>query len=154
MFKRAAVLVAGVVIGAVAVAGVAAATGSDDKTELGAPEGVAPVLAQAPNARLAALIDGGSTVGSLTVVRQVGVAEVTNPATGVFCVRAAASTGIKPAKVVPIVSTEYTLTTGFDTATQWASGRTSCPSGTVEVRTFDTSTSDAVNGAAFTIVIP
>ena len=152
MFKRAAVLVAGIAIGAMTVGGVALATGVDGKAE--SAEGVAPIAAEAPNARLAALVSGGASAGSFTVRRQVGVAQITNPQAGVYCVKPAAGTGVKPAKAVPIVGTEYANTSGFDSFAMWNSARPSCPTGNIEVDTFDSSAEARVNPVSFTIVVP
>src|SRR5688572_11642215 len=58
--------------------------------------------AVAPNARLAALIRprGG-------VVRQTGVAAVSNPEVGVYCIRPTTASGVVPNESIVIVSPEF-----------------------------------------------
>lgn len=116
----------------------------------GGQEGVN--LAEAPTARVAVWVDGEGT-GSYTVKRGRGIAFVTNPADGTFCVRTNAP-GLHPGRVIPTVAVEYSLSELNTAAAQWRSGRPFCPAGTIEVVTFDTSTGGANNTTSFTVTIP
>lgn len=154
MFTRAALLVVGIAVGALSVGGVALANGIGDKAESSSSEGVPPVAVDAPNARLAVLISGGTSTGSFFLRRQVGVAQVSNPDVGVFCIKPTVSSGVKPSKAVPIVSAEYTYTVGFDSFAMWDSGRTGCPTGNIQVNTFDSAADTRANSVSFTVVVP
>src|SRR4051812_41148749 len=104
--KRVVIAMAGVVLLGATWVGVSAATGA--------------VVAQAPNARLALLVDGGDTPGTFVVLRKKGVASVTNPLTGFYCITPSSST-MKLGKVVPIVALEASGTPNSDTTVAWSS---------------------------------
>ena len=118
----------------------------------GDAEGVAaPVRASAPSARLAALVrpDG-------TLARKRGVASVTKPETGEFCITPKASTGIDVARVVPQVSVEWGLSIGNANLAQVYANADDCPAGDLEVRTFngDGASFGEADTVAFTITVP
>ena len=132
-------------------AGVAVAAGGGGR-EAANPEGVSPpVAADAPGARLALVVDVGDTLGITHIHQNKGVQSVTNPATGIFCVKAAPSTGIRAGRAVPMVSTEWNFSANDQTVVQWNSNRQICTAGTFEVRSFDTGGQQ--NNAGFTMVI-
>ena len=81
----------------------------------GAVMATGPVTAQAPNARLALLVDGNDIVGSFTVLRKKGVAAVTNPYSGIYCIKPSSST-MALGKIVPIVALEVNGTPAADPA--------------------------------------
>ena len=114
---------------------------------------VAAIVAQAPNARLAALIAPGPKI-----IRNKGVASVTRLATGVYCIKPAASTGIDPSNSIAIVSVEF-FWSGFNEVTvQWASQGSGCGSDKFGVYTLGDFNLDAKytfsNSVGFSIYVP
>ena len=105
------------------------------------------------NARVIVFVDGNNP-RSRIVKRSAGVQTVTNPVPGRFCLRPTAASGVDPADTVPIVSTEYIGTSGFDGFAQWNSSRQGCPQGTFTINTFDASEGTPLNDVAFTVLIP
>ena len=105
------------------------------------------------NARVVVFVDGNNP-RTRVVKRSAGVQSVTNPVPGRFCVRPTVASGVDTADTVPIVSTEYIGTSGFDGFAQWNSSRQGCPQGTFTINTFDASTGTALNDVAFTVLIP
>lgn len=111
-----------------------------------------PVTAQAPNARLALLVDGGDLVGNFAVLRKKGVASVTNPLTGVYCIKPS-STTMALGKIVPMVAPEVNGSFNADTTAAWNSLLVYCPKGTIEVDTFQVSTRVHRNNVGFTVTV-
>lgn len=107
--------------------------------------------AQSPSARLTALIAPGGNL-----IRSKNVANVTNPAVGITCIRPTPGRGISVGRIVPAVSVEWGWSSGNDLVAYYFSNEpsffTDCPAGYIEVRTydFDGNPSDRV---AFTIVV-
>lgn len=147
--KRFLYVLLGVALSAAVFGGVAMANGGG-KGEA-APSDTETVAAQAPGARMAVYVQGGAAAGTFTVVRQQGVVSVSNPANGVYCIKPVA--GVSPAKIVPMVSTEYSNTAGFDSLAQWSVEKAGCPSGTFRISTFDVSVGGLFNQVAFTVVV-
>jgi hypothetical protein len=138
-----------VVLAAAVFTGVATATGESDKgADLPAEGGT--VAAQAPNARLAVHVNGGSS--GFTVLRAKGAISISNPQPGTYCIRPVST--IKVGRAVPTVATDYWGTGGFDTFAQWNSGRPTCAAGRIQVNTFDASAGTPYNDVAFTVVVP
>jgi len=115
------------------------------------PEGNVPVDADSM-ARVLVHVDGQPS--GRVIKRSRGVQSVTNPVPGRFCLRPTAASGVSPANTVPIVSTEYIGTSGFDGFAQWNASRQGCPGGTFAINTFDASESRALNDVSFTVVVP
>jgi len=105
------------------------------------------------NARVIVFVDGNNP-RSRVIKRSVGVQAVNNPVPGRFCLRPKPDTMVDTANAVPIVSTEYIGTSGFDGFAQWNSARQGCPQGTFTINTFDASTGTPLNDVAFTVLIP
>ena len=114
-------------------------------------EGIVPVVTDG-NARLVVFVDGNPS--GRVIRRSVGVQSVTNPAPGRFCVNPNDASGVSPGNTVPIVSTEYIGTSGFDGFAQWNSSRQGCPPGTFTISTFDASEAEPLNDVAFTVLVP
>lgn len=148
--KRVLYVLVGALLGGALFGGMALAGAGGDKGD-GTAEGVPAIVAEAPNARVAVYVVGGETAGQFTVVRQKGIVAVTNPSTGIFCLKAVS--GVSSRKVVPIVSTEFSGTAHYDGFAQWSAVRDPCPSGTIKVTTFDAGDSALFNQVAFTVVI-
>jgi hypothetical protein len=121
-------------------------------TWVGVSSASGPVDAQAPNARLAVLIYGGDSTGTFTVMRKKGVAAVTNPATGWFCIKPSSST-MKLGRIVPIVTLDAQGTPNADTTAQWSALNWVCPSGTIEVQSFVVPTRVSRNRVGFALVV-
>ena len=107
--------------------------------------------AQSPSARLTALIAPGGNL-----IRSKNVANVTNPSTGITCIKPTPGKGIGIGRIVPAVSVEWGWSIGNDLVAFYFSNEpiffTDCPAGYIEVRTYDFggNLSDRV---AFTIVV-
>jgi hypothetical protein len=115
----------------------------------GARMAVAPaVVADAPNARVAALIRR-----DLTIVRNKNVVSVTRPARGVYCILPTVAAGITPGTAIVMLTPEYFYSLYNDVKVQWASGGSPCPASKIAVYTFDPG-GNFSNAVSFSIVIP
>ena len=147
----AAVLVSATIGAGVAVAAVGDGGRVPNPPAEARPEGV--VLAEAPSVRVAAFVNGGSTVGASQLVRSRGITSFANPVEGIFCLRSNVS-GFHPSRVIPVVSIDYSLSTNNETDVQWRSSRVSCPSGNLEFFAFNQATGAPDNDASFTVIVP
>jgi hypothetical protein len=113
----------------------------------------AAVNADAPNARLAALVrrDG-------RLLRNKGVSAVKRVKTGVFCITPKASTGIVPTTAVVMVNPEYYYSAFNEIKAQWVSHGGPCGNNRITVYTFGdySATGRYVlsNAVSFSIVVP
>lgn len=140
------VFVLGLVVGGAATA-VAGGRANDPEA---LPE--APIVqASAPGARVAALVGPGGTL-----VRKRGVASVTNPATGTYCVAVKASTRVDVERVVAQATVEWGRSSGSANLVQVYAGAPDCDAGAIEVLTFgDTGTGfEPSNSVAFNLMVP
>lgn len=107
-------------------------------------------LAQS-TARLTALVVPGGNV-----IRSKNVANVTNPSSGIYCIRPTPGKGISIGRIVPSVTVEWGWSFGNDLVAYYFSNEptafTDCPSGYIEVRTYDFA-GNLSNRVAFTIVV-
>ena len=107
-------------------------------------------LAQS-TARLTALVAPGGNL-----VRSKNVAAVTNPSTGIVCIRPTPGKGINIARIVPSVTVEWGWSSGNNLVAYYFSNEpgffTDCPSGYIEVRTYNFA-GQLSNSVAFTIVV-
>ncbi len=106
--------------------------------------------AAAPNARIAAFVQAGGAV-----VRSKGIAAVTHPSTGVYCIDpAAAAFAVNTA--VPTLSVDWSTSLGDALMAHWRSAGVGCPAGWFSVLTFDgeDGTFDLSNGVSFTFIVP
>lgn len=149
----------GCALGALVVGGVAVATEGEDR-DAGTPSGAesSPARealggAQAPNARLVAVVDGGATAGNFVVRRGKNIQSVTNPDTGIFCITPRPGAGITPGAAVPIVSTEFDGTPSDNHFANWDRTPDDCGPGKIEVQAFELGVGD-VNDVGFTVVVP
>jgi hypothetical protein len=141
-------------------AGVAvAATGDGRAPEVVAPvaEGVAPIehVAQAPNARLVVHVNGNDFGSGFNIRRAKGVAVVTNPSEGIYCIRPNVP-NMALTRIVPSVSVDWTESPDNAVTAQWASNRRSCPRGNIGIVTMNGSSGTWVdsNNVGFTVVVP
>jgi hypothetical protein len=140
-------------------AGVAVAAVGDGRAPESAAstEGVAPieVNAQAPNARLVVHVNGNDYGSGFTIKRAKGVAAVTNPSNGIFCIRPSDPRMVLT-RIVPSVSVDWTESPDNAVTAQWASNRRSCPRGNIGIVTMNGSTGTWVdsNNVGFTVVVP
>lgn len=122
-------------------------------TDAAAAAPKATTVVTAPNARLAALIRPGGAI-----VRQKGVASVSHPNVGVYCIQPAASTGIVPGNSIVIVTPEFFWSRINEVTVQWASAGSGCGSGRIAVYTLSDFNLDAryrlSDDAAFSIYVP
>jgi hypothetical protein len=111
------------------------------------------IAADAPNARLAALIlrDG-------RVPRNKGVNRVRRPAVGVYCIRPTAAAAINPATNIVMLTPEYFFSLYNEIKVQWASRGSGCDSTEIGVYTMADVNLDGIytfsNAVSFSIVVP
>jgi hypothetical protein len=88
------------------------------------------------------------------VIRSKGVAEVTHPATGDWCIKP--KSNWKVGEVVPTVSVEWSNSSGSSLLAYWRFDGMGCPEGNIEVYTLDSNSGTPVmsDNVAFTVVIP
>jgi hypothetical protein len=114
---------------------------------------VPALVADAPNARLAALIRR-----DLTIVRNKNVMSVTRPAVGVYCILPTAASGINPQTAVVTLTPEYFYSLQTEIKVQWASHGSPCPTTKIAVYTFADPTQSGFyqfsNAVSFSIVVP
>ncbi len=147
---------------ATAAVGVAAADSGSEVTKDGtvlthpsAPGGVlnvGPLKAQSA-AKLAVFIQPGGGI-----VRAKGVADVTNPDTGIYCILPKIGTGLFVDNIVPVVTVEWgkSLTSVSNGMFAYYRGSSmDCPAGYIEAMTFDDNAGDQIlsNGIAFTMIV-
>ena len=106
--------------------------------------------AAAPNARIAAFVQAGGTV-----VRSKGVAAVTHPSAGVYCIDPATA-GFAVNKAIPTLSVDWSTSLGDALMAHWRSAGIGCPSGWFSVLTFDgeDGSFDLSDGVSFTFYVP
>lgn len=73
------------------------------------------------------------------IIRSKGVAGVTNPSTGIYCITPSPLLVVDLTKVYPQVSVEWNLSSGFSLLAYWKDtpGFSDCPTGDLEVTTYD-----------------
>jgi hypothetical protein len=101
------------------------------------------------HARLVALISPFSGV-----VRAKGVKAVTHPNTGIYCIKPSGTWNV--AKAVPAVTVEWGYSSGNALLAYYETGVYDCPTGYIEVRTYNFGSGTPVleDSVAFTIVVP
>ena len=111
------------------------------------------VVADAPNARLAALIRR-----DLVVQRNKNVANVRRIATGVYCIRPSAAAGINPTTNIVVLTPEYYFSLYNEVKVQWASRSNGCASTEIGVYTMADVNLNSVytfsNAVSFSILVP
>ena len=140
--------------------GVAAADTTKEPLSNAAAKGVRvsavlPQLGVAPSkVRIAALVTPNFRTDPL--VRGKGVASVTHPSTGVFCIKPLVSVDVQT--LVPVVSVEWGRSSGNANLVQYAGANINCPTDRIEIFTFSpgavTSRFEFSDFVAFTIVVP
>ena len=123
------------------------------QSEIGKEATNPEIAADAPNARLAALIlrDG-------RVPRNKGVNRVRRPDVGVYCIRPTVASGINPATNIVMLTPEYFFSLYNEVKVQWASRRNSCNADEIGVYTMADVNLDGIytfsNAVSFSIVVP
>ena len=136
-------------IGAVALA---SASWSAERTKDWVPEQRTGVIAaQAPYARVAALIKNGGTL-----LRSKRIARVTRVATGRYCIDPSIEIDVNRAIVVATVDWSHSLPGSDADLVQWRSTGADCAPGSFEVLTFRNSSGNFVpsDAVAFSFVVP
>ncbi len=114
-------------------------------------DAAAPVVASS-NARLAAVIGHGGVI-----IRNKGVQSVSNPYIGTYCIKPTVASGVNPRNIVPVLTVDYDRSAYNEVMAQYSDIGLDCPSGTIEVLTFDDRNYDAAyfdsNLVGFTIVV-
>ena len=105
--------------------------------------------ATAQGVRLQALVsfDG-------TLVRGRGVASVSTPSVGVFCIRPKTNAGIDVDRIIPVVGLAESALDGDDLA-KYIWPNVACPATRIEVRTFDHDNGNFIpSNEGFSIIVP
>jgi len=109
--------------------------------------------ADAPNARMVALVRSGGTV-----IMSKGVESVTRIAAGVYCIKPEAATGIDPLTAVAVVSVEYFYSLYNEVTVQWARRGHGCGNNRFGVYTLADKNLDTVytfsNAVGFVVYVP
>jgi hypothetical protein len=133
--------------GATGATGAKGATGATGAKGEKGPAGTAKAYATVDNSTPPEFETGTQHPGFTAVARPGGAA------TGVYCLTPAA--GISVDHASPIASVEWGSSSGFDLLVEPLSVQFECPSGTLEVRTYDTLTAPVLsNDVAFTVMLP
>lgn len=124
------------------------------ESQAGAPRTAgAAIVADAPNARLAALIRAGGAI-----VRNKGVSSVTRIDLGVYCILPTAATGIVPNTALVTLTPEYAYSQYNEILVQWAAAGSGCGSNRIGVYTLADPNHDGFysfsNAVGFSIVVP
>lgn len=126
---------------------VAGGAGRSNAPSTAQPRGPA-VSIDAKYARAAAVVQQG------TLTARKGIKNVTHPGTGQYCLRLK-NNALDPQLLVPQVTVEWGLSSGYDIMANWYRGAADCPAHNIEIQTFDESGgwvfSDDVS---FSVVIP
>lgn len=111
------------------------------------------VNADAPNARLAALIRYDAAL-----IRTKGVAAVQRIDVGVYCITPTAASGIVPSRAVVNLTPEYYYSQLNEIKVQWASAGSGCGNNRIAVYTLADTNADGIyafsNRVGFSIVVP
>jgi len=124
-----------------------------DKSSASAPAAERRAPADAPNARMMALVRSGGVV-----ILSKGVESVTRIAAGVYCIRPEAATGIDPQTAIAVVSVEYFYSHFNEVQVQWARRGHTCGNDRFGVYTLGDLNLDGVytftNRVGFVIYVP
>jgi len=107
--------------------------------------------AQAPNARIAALVVAGGTVR-----RSKGILGVTHPSAGQYCIDPTNSL-FDVNKAIPVVSVDWSSSSGPNgEMAQWRSSGVGCPLGQIAVLTFELAAGifSLSDNVGFSIIVP
>lgn len=111
------------------------------------------VAADAPNARLAALVRR-----DVTLLRNKGVSSVTRIAVGVYCILPTAATGIVPNTAIVTLTPEYYYSLLNEIKVQWAATGSGCGSNSIGVYTLADPYRNGIyvfsNAVSFSVVVP
>ncbi len=111
------------------------------------------IVADAPNARLAALI-----LRDLRIQRRKNVDNVRRIDIGVYCIRPSAASGINPTTNIVVLTPEYFFSLYNEIKVEWASRRSGCSANEIGVYTFADTNLDGVytfsNAVSFSILVP
>ena len=111
------------------------------------------IVADAPNARLAALI-----LRDLRIQRRKNVDNVRRIDVGVYCIRPSAASGINPTTNIVVLTPEYFFSLYNEIKVEWASRRSGCSANEIGVYTMADANLDGVytfsNAVSFSILVP
>jgi hypothetical protein len=113
----------------------------------------AVVAAVAPNAQLVALVRGGGQI-----IMQKNVDSVSNPATGIYCIRPAAAAAINVDRSIVTLTPEFFYSNLNEIKVQWAKKGSPCPAGRFAVYTMADANLDGrytfSNAVGFSMLVP
>jgi hypothetical protein len=148
MKRKIAAVGVGLALGVSALAGSATAGGSSNDGPTTSTLATGGVVA--PQARIAAFVAAGGSV-----VRSKGIAGVSHPSVGLYCVDPAGST-FNVNTAVPLASVDWSSSLGDALLVEWRSAGIGCPTQQFSVLTFDgeDGTFDLSNSVSFTFYVP
>ncbi len=116
-------------------------------------ESTRAIAAQAPNARLAVLVDAGGRV-----VRSKGVRSVQRLRVGEYCIRPTGRSGVNPRTAVLTTSPEFFFSLLSEIKVQWVTFGSECGADRIGIYTLADTNDDGVygfsNDVAFSVVVP
>ena len=105
--------------------------------------------------RAVAEIERGSTPGFATgTVAERGFDSVVYDQTGVYCITPSPSSGLDPSNDPPIVTFEYTSSSGENFTAMWDSDTGQCDDGTYEIQVYDAATGAATDNGQPIVFVP
>jgi len=111
------------------------------------------IAAVAPNARLAGLIRR-----DVSILRNKNIESVSRIATGVYCIKPTAGSGVKPNNSIVVATVDFYNSRFNESTVQWASQGSGCGNGRIGVYTLADENLDGVytrsNTVGFSIYIP
>ena len=123
---------------------------SEQATAAPAPRAPVPIVT---NARMAALIQAGGTL-----IKQKNVLAVSHPATGIYCIKPTAASGVVPGNSVALLTVEFFYSHFNEVQAQWAQRGSPCPTDRFAIYTIADRNLDArytfSNEVGFLIVVP
>jgi len=152
MSKKMAIAALGVALGVGAFGGTAVAGGGSSNDPVGSGSASQRAIggATAPNARIAVYVQSGGAV-----VRSKGIAAVTHPSSGLYCIDPRSDT-FNVGKAIPVLSIDWSTSLGDALMAHWRSSGSGCPASWFAVLTFsgEDGTFDLSDSASFTFVVP
>ena len=107
-------------------------------------------IAQGAGVEAIALTEGGDQFSDDFPPQ--GFESITNEETGVYCITP--SGNLDPVTDPPVITVEYSNSTGDNFTAAWDDQSAECTEGQYEVLTFDAATGNPTDGAAFVIMVP
>jgi hypothetical protein len=102
--------------------------------------------------RAIALVDADATPVFAPEIPEIGFESITRDSTGIFCI--VPSAGIDPSSDPPLITFEYGFSSAENYTAMWDLDTGACDDGEYEIQTYDASTGNPIDDAAFVIRVP